>query len=240
MASIDFPENERDEGEAQPMADEQPTPAERAADSQPSIQDYSTDDMWDTNRKVIVDSEFFDNRVMNLNQKVVGDVQAQQMFEIAKQERVLALKLASQELLERQQAFKERQDQHSLIIQRDQQAVQHQADLNALGIARLSNSVSNDAEIAMKHNILSARTVEPKETLDTISETVSDAAAKGAQIGARAMADSGQTSIGNLAGYSAVRQVADVNSINTMAAYQALSNQVAELTLAIQALQGKK
>jgi len=145
-----------------------------------------------------------------------------------------------------------------LTVERAQQGIQHQTDVNALQLARLTNGVSNDHEIAMKHDILSARTVEPKETLDVISSTVADAAAKGAEIGARAMSDRTQTSAANVSELSAARQVADVNVLNTLAelagivqtmqtqsatsqaAFQALTNQVSELIGSVQALQENK
>ena len=216
MASTEFPEVEREEKTGGGFV-------------QPSLEDWSTESMWDLNRKLLYASEHYDQRIENLNQKVVADVQAQQMFEIAKQERMLALKMASQELLERQRALLERQDQHASNMARIWQSVDHQATLNNIDYGHTRNT-----------EVLELRTIEPKETLDVASEAIADAASKGAQVGARAMVDSGQTSIGNLAGYSAVRQVADVNSINTMAAYQALTNQVAELTLVVQALSKKE
>jgi len=221
---------------------------------QPSLEDWSTESMWDLNRKIEAAGSMFDHRVMNLNQKVVGDAQAQAIFwqniierseaaKLANKERELALKQATVELQERQMAIRERQDQHALTVERAQQAIQHQATLHNI-----------DYESARSAEILGLRTVEPKETLDAISETIADAAAKGAEIGARAMNDRTQTSAANVSELTAARQVADVNVLNTLAelagivqtmqtqasttqaSFQALSNQVAELVGGVQAL----
>lgn len=79
--SADFPVVDR----------EQPTEAERIADTQPSLGDRSTDDMWDLNRKQLTageakwmdtvglnhklayDGEKFDHRLQNLNGKIAAD-----------------------------------------------------------------------------------------------------------------------------------------------------------------------
>jgi hypothetical protein len=239
MASTEFPENEREEGDPT-MAEEQPTQ-----------KDLSTEYMWDINRKLIYASEHYDQRIENLNQKTVADAQAQAVFWQNITERNLSLKLASQELLERQQQFwatmRERQDQHA-----DQRA--HVATLGSVDYANARNGVLVNNEVAMKHNILAARAVEPKETLDTISEQIGNASAAGASAVAqgiesiaRAQTDRTQTSAANVAELSAARQVADVNVLNTLsqivgimntaqAANQALANQVAELTGVVQAL----
>lgn len=201
------------------------TPAERAADSQPSLQDYSSEDMWDLNRKITFGGEQYDNRIENLNQKVVADAQAQAVFWQNIQERQLSLKLASQELMERQQNFwhtmRERQDHHNVDM------------------ARSRNGVQNDNEIAMKHNIMAARTVEPSReevSQDSVRAVVD-----------RAMVDRTQTGAANVSELAAARQVTDVNVLNTLsevvgimntaqASNQALANQVAELTGVVKAL----
>jgi len=238
MASVDFPENEREEGDPT-MAEEQPTQ-----------KDLSTEDMWDLNRKLIYASEHYDQRIENLNQKTVADAQAQAVFWQNITERNLALKLASQELLERQQQFwatmRERQDQHA-----DQRT--HVATLHSTDYARARNGVQNDNEVAMKHNILAARTIEPTRE-ENIADATSAAVNQAVDTVTRAMVDRTQTSAANVTELSAARQVADVNVLNTLselagivqtmqtqsatsqAAFMALTNQVSELVGAVQAL----
>ena len=238
MASTEFPENEREEGD-QTVAEEQPTQ-----------KDLSTEDMWDLNRKLIYASEHYDQRIENLNQKTVADAQAQAVFWQNITERNLALKLASQELLERQQQFwatmRERQDQHA-----DQRT--HVATLHSTDYARARNGVQNDNEVAMKHNILAARTIEPTRE-ENIADATSAAVNQAVDTVTRAMVDRTQTSAANVTELSAARQVADVNVLNTLselagivqtmqtqsatsqAAFMALTNQVSELVGAVQAL----
>lgn len=226
------------------------------AEEQPTQKDLSTEDMWDLNRKQITAGEMFDHRVLghnlkgdvdghnydgrieNLNQKIVADAQAQAVFWQNIQERQLAAKLASQELLERSQNFwqtiRERQDHHHAQIIQD---------------ATLNNIDLNKARMLVPVEL---RTVEP-----TREEAMQDAAAgsviQGVETVARAMNDRTQTSAANIAELSANRQVADVNVLNTLselagivntmqaqvsntqASFQALANQVAELTGVVQA-----
>lgn len=183
MASTDFPEVERED-----------SPAERAADSQPSVQDYSTEDLWDLNRKLLYATEHFDQRVINQNQKAVADAQAQALFWQNIEERRLAAKLASQEL-------KERADFHQIEMQRAHQSLDHQATLNNLEYAK-----GRDMEV------LTVRTIEP-----TREESAQDIAA-----------------------LSAVRQVTDVNVINTLSellgVVQGFRTQMGEVDNALQAL----
>lgn len=247
MASIEFPENERDTE----MADDtNTTPAEKAADSQPSVQDYSTEDVWDLNRKLLYSAEQQDNRVLgmgqaydgrvvNLNQKVVGDAQAQAIFWQNIQERQLALKMASQEL-------KERQDAHTVNMQRAWQSVDHQATLNNV-----------DYDKARMLAPVELRIVEPTRE-ENLADSIAGAVTQGVESVARAQTDRTQTSAANLMETTAARQVADVNVLNTLsevagivqsmqtqsatsqAAFQALSNQVSELVGVVQALTGNQ
>jgi len=209
------------------------------AEEQPTQKDLSTEDMWDLNRKIQVGGEMYDHRIENLNQKTVADAQAQAIFWQNIQERQLALKLSSQELLERSTNFwttmRERQDQHA--DQRSQNSI-------------LNNVDANKARMLVPVEL---RTVEP-----TREEAIQDAAAgaviQGVETVARAMNDRTQTSAANIAELSADRQVADVNVLSTLAelagvvnamqtqsatsqaSFQGLSNQVAELVGVVQAL----
>ena len=253
MASTDFPDNEREEGDT-PVADET-TPAQKAADSQPSIEDYSGAESnglsWAYNHKLLADSAEYDNRAMNLNQKTIADAQAQAVFWQNIQERQLSLKLASQELLERQQQFwqttRERQDQHA-----DQR--KHAATLDNIEYSRARNGVQNDNETAMKHDIMAARVIEPTRE-EVAQDQLIGGINQAVETVSRAMVDRTQTSAANVSELSAARQVADVNVLNTLselagivqtmqtqsatsqAAFMALTNQVSELVGAVQALQ---
>ena len=216
-------------------------------------QDMSTQDMWDLNRKLTYASEqadqrgiTYDGRVENLNQKIVADAQGQAMFWQASQERQAALKLASVELAERMQALKERQDQHALIIQRDQNAIQHQATLQNIDYSQARNIKS-----------IEYRTIEPTRE-EVIQDGTAAAVSQAVDVITRAMSDRSQTTAANVSDLSAARQVTDTNVLNTLselagitnvmqsqsastqAAFQALTNQVAELTGVVQAMQAAK
>ncbi len=230
MASTEFPDNEREPTE---------TPAGRAADSQPSLQDYSDDDLWSLNRKLMYAAEQYDNRIVNLNQKVVGDAQAQAVFWQNILERQQTLKAASQEL-------KERQDMHAINLQRAWQSVDHQSVLNNVDYAK-----------ARDNAVVTLRTIEPTRE-ENLADSISGAVVQGVESVARAQTDRTQTSAANISELTAARQVADTNVISTLAevagvvqtmqtqsatsqaAFQALSNQVAELVGVIQALQENK
>jgi hypothetical protein len=224
-----------------------------APEEQPTEKDKSTEDMWDLNRKMTYDGARFDDRIENYNQKILADVQTQAAFLQLIQERSLALKLSSQELAERSQALKERQDLHAQAIERGQQAIQHQATLNQQAVvnAQFVNEIS--AENARAIKIVGFRTVEPTRE-EAMQDSAAGAVIQGVETVARAMNDRTQTSAANISELSAGRQVADANVINTLAeiagvvatmqtqnsstqaSYQALANQVSELTLAVQAL----
>jgi hypothetical protein len=224
-----------------------------AEEAQPTEKDKSTEDMWDLNRKMTYDGARFDDRVENLNQKMVADAQAQALFWTMISERQAAAKLSSVEYQERQQSLRERQDQHSLAVERGQQNIQHQATLNQQSVqnAQVMNEISASQARAIKP--VEYRTIEP-----TREEALADSAAAGVVQGvesvARAMTDRTQTSAANVAELSGARQVADTNILNTLselagivnvmqteaastqASFQALSNQVSELIGAVQAL----
>ena len=158
------------------------------AEEQPTQKDLSTEDMWDLNRKLMtagemfdqralghnlkgdVDGHTYDGRIENLNQKVVADAQAQAIFWQNIQERSLAAKLASQELLERQQNFwqtmRERQDQHS-----DQRA--HVSTLDNIDYNKVRDL-----------QIIGMRTIEP-----TREENIADAQAAAVQQGVETVAN---------------------------------------------------
>jgi hypothetical protein len=210
-----------------------------AAEEQPTEKDKSTEDMWDLNRKLMTSGEMFDHRVIghnlkgdidghnydgrieNLNQKIVADAQAQAIFWQNIQERQASLKLASQELLERSQNFwttmRERQDQHS--DQRSQSSV-------------LNNIDENKARMLVPVEL---RTVEPTRE-ESIQDATAAAVNQAVDTVTRAMVDRTQTSAANVSELSASRQVTDVNVLATaQAAFQALTNQVAELTGVVQA-----
>lgn len=236
MPSESFPEHDRSE-----KPDD--TPAERAADSQPSLQDYSDDDLWSLNRKLMFATEHFDHRVGNLNQKIVGDAQVQAVFWQNIQERQLALKLASQELLERSTNFwttvRERQDQHAAQMEYT---------------AGLKNIDLNKARAIVP---IELRTIEPTRE-ENLADATAGAVVQGVEAVARAQTDRTQTSAANVAELTAARQVADTNIINTLAeiagvvqtmqtqsatsqaAFQSLAAQVGELVGVVQALQENK
>jgi hypothetical protein len=188
----------------------------------------------------------YDQRVENLNQKIVADAQGQAMFGLESQERQQVLKLNSVELAERMQALKERQDQHALMIQRDQAAIQHSATLANIDYSQARNIKP-----------IEYRTVEPTRE-EVIQDGTAAAVAQATDTVTRAMVDRTQTSAANVSELSAARQVTDTNVLNTLselagitnvmqsqsatsqAAYQALTNQVAELTAVVKALQASR
>lgn len=238
------------------MADEQAGDSkvtDQPIDDTMAFTEESSAAVWDLNRKLTYAGEHYDSRAMNLNQKALADSQVQALFWQNIEERRLAAKLASQELLERQSAQRAIQDQHALAVQRDQQAIQHAATLNNVDYARARNGVQNDNEIAMKHDILSARTIEPTRE-ETIQDATAAAVNQAVDTVSRAMVDRTQTSAANVSELSAARQVTDVNVLNTLselagivnvmqtesastqAAFQALSNSVAELVGVVQGL----
>ena len=220
------------------------------AEEQPTQKDLSTEDLWDLNRKLTFASEHadmrgitYDGRIENLNQKIIADAQGQAIFWQNIQERNLNAKLASQELLERQQGLKERQDQHSLAVQRDQANIAHAAVLQNIDYSQARN---------MKP--IEYRTVEPTRE-EVIQDGTAAAVSQAVDVITRSMSDRTQTSAANVSELSAARQVTDVNVLNTLAelagitnvmqaqsastqaAFQALASQVAELTGVVQALQ---
>jgi hypothetical protein len=223
------------------------------AEEQPTQKDLSTEDLWDLNRKLTYANEqadsrgiTYDQRVENLNQKIVADAQGQAMFGLESQERQQVLKLNSVELAERMQALKERQDQHSLAIQRDQALIQHAATLANIDYSQARNLKA-----------IEYRTIEPTRE-EVIQDGTAAAVSQAVDVITRAMSDRTQTSASNVSELSAARQVTDTNVLNTLselagitnvmqsqsastqAAFQALTNQVAELTGVVQALQAAK
>ena len=223
------------------------------AEEQPTEKDKSTEDMWDLNRKMTYDGARFDDRQQNFNQKMLGDGEMSAIFLQAIQERNLTTRLNSQELLERQQALKERQDQHSLAIERGQQNIQHQATINQALTAQNAVLAEISASHARNMKPIELRTIEPTRE-EALQDSAAGAVIHGVETVARAMTDRTQTSAANVSELSAARQVADTNVLNTLselagivnvmqteaastqASFQSLSNQVSELIGVVQAL----
>ena len=223
------------------------------AEEQPTEKDKSTEDMWDLNRKMTYDGARFDDRQQNFNQKMLGDGEMSAIFLQAIQERNLTTRLNSQELLERQQALKERQDQHSLAIERGQQNIQHQATINQALTAQNAVLAEISASHARNMKPIELRTIEPTRE-EALQDSAAGAVIQGVETVARAMTDRTQTSAANVSELSAARQVADTNVLNTLselagivnvmqteaastqASFQSLSNQVSELIGVVQAL----
>lgn len=130
------------------MAVEESTPAERAASSQPSVEDYAnSESSWGLNHKILADSHQYDNRVMNLNEKVVADEHARAMAYIDMQERMVALQ-------ERQLQMRMETNNYWRAFEQNQQLFAdqrgHQATLNNMHYTN-----------ALGASIVGARVIEP-------------------------------------------------------------------------------
>lgn len=213
MASTDFPEN--------PAPEEETTPAEKAANSEPSLQDYSSNDMWDLNRKLTFAGEAKWQDVVGLNHKALFDDVALTYARQRMQERQLELQERQLALRQEAQNFwmttRERQDQHA-----DQR--RHDSTLSNIEYQRGRDNV-----------IIAARTVEPTRE-EVIQDATAGAINQAVDTVSRAMVDRTQTSTANIAETSAAVNAIQAQSATAQAAYQALANQVAELTGVVQAL----
>lgn len=192
--------------------------------------------------------------IVGFNHKVQGDKFAESMAMTSSQERSLKLNLEAEERLlrlrEREQALKERQDLHEATLQQRQD--QHAAN-TARQWASNDHLASLNAEVvmhqaALNHNYqttvaqlmptmqmghvggqaLGARIIEPGEVAE---RGIESAIASGA---------TGEVGATNIANFTAARQVADTNIINTLAqvngAVQNAQAQIVALEALIQGL----